>query len=64
MKKNREEFMKKNYITCDCGYNNLKRRFYLYGKCLNCGKIIDKKIYFKVIMNERIIKKNGKEIYM
>ena len=64
MKKNREEFMKRDFITCECGYNNAKERFHLYGKCLRCGKTIDKKIYFKAMMKGRIIKKNGKEIYM
>lgn len=42
------EFMKELYITCDkCNYNNLKRRFENYGTCLRCGKVLDKKVYFK-----------------
>ena len=64
MGKNREELMKKNFVTCECGYNNSKERFHLYGKCLRCGKILDNKIYFKAIMKDKIIKKDGKEIYM
>lgn len=37
-----------NFVECPkCGYNNYKDRFNLYGTCLRCHSIIDKKIYLK-----------------
>lgn len=53
-KEKKEEFMKKNFVTCECGYNNEKSRFYGYGLCLKCGKILDTKIYFKAEMRKRL----------
>lgn len=64
MRKSHEELMKSTYITCKCGYNNSKEKLNLYGKCLRCGEILDKRIYLKVMMRGRIIKKDGKEVYM
>lgn len=43
----RNEFIEKNYITCECGYNNRKNRLENFGTCLRCGKIIDERSYFK-----------------
>lgn len=49
-----DAFVKKHYVTCECGYNNAKRRFVLYGTCLRCGKILDKKAYLKrIILDKR-----------
>ena len=56
-----DKFVKDNYITCECGYNNEKHRFENYGTCLRCGKILDKKIYLARLLkikNKRC--KNGK----
>lgn len=37
-----------NFVECPfCGYNNYKERLNLYGTCLRCHSIIDKKIYLK-----------------
>lgn len=50
-KTTKEEFMKQNYITCPyCQYNNEKGRFSQYGKCLNCGEILDPKMHFMIEM--------------
>ncbi len=55
--KTKEEFMKDLYVTCNkCGYNNRKDRLENYGTCLLCGEIIDKKIYFKVMMRKMSMK--------
>jgi DNA-directed RNA polymerase subunit RPC12/RpoP len=54
-KEDKQEFMKKNYLTCKyCGYNNEKARFLQYGVCLKCGKILDEKTYFMIQMMKRI----------
>lgn len=41
-----EDFMKKNFITCTCGYNNKISNIKTYGTCLRCGKILDDKANF------------------
>lgn len=47
-KEQTEGFIKKEFITCKyCGYNNKLKRFQHYGVCLNCGKVLDEKVYFK-----------------
>lgn len=47
----KDKFMDKLYIICDCcGYNNLKNRFENYGTCLRCGKVLDKRVYFRAQM--------------
>lgn len=39
---------KLTFIICPfCGYNNELTRFQLYGTCLRCHKIVDKKVYLK-----------------
>lgn len=53
----KKRFVDELFITCDdCGYNNLKDRFQAFGTCLNCGKILDKKVYFKSQMIRRSIR--------
>lgn len=50
---NKEEWLRTKFIVCPkCGYNNEKKRFSLYGKCLRCNEIIDKRIYFKRLIWE------------
>lgn len=50
MKANKE-WIEKLFVICPiCGYNNEKKRFSLYGRCLRCNEIIDKKIYLKRLM--------------
>ena len=42
------EFIGKDFVVCPhCGYYNEEKRFQLYGTCLRCHKIVDKKIYLK-----------------
>lgn len=54
-KTTKEDFMKQNYLTCQkCGYNNERGRFMQYGKCLNCGAILDKKTHFMIEMLKRV----------
>ena len=43
----KEEFIKENFITCECGYNNHKLAVDTYGKCNLCGKILNGRAYFK-----------------
>lgn len=51
----REEFIKKLYVTCEyCGYNNERARFLQFGTCLKCGKVLDKKTYFKIEMLKKL----------
>lgn len=51
----KEDFMKKNYITCKiCGYNNERGRLMQYGTCLKCGKILDEKTYFMIQMMKKV----------
>lgn len=51
MKKEKDNFNKffsKNFIKCPkCGYNNEEKRFQLFGTCLRCNCIMDKKLYLK-----------------
>lgn len=57
----KEEFMRKNYITCKhCGYNNERGRFKQFGTCLKCGKILDEKTYFMIKMME-VVKENKRK---
>ena len=57
MKIGQKKFIDDLYITCDeCGYNNLKERFQAFGTCLHCGKILDKKVYFKSQLIRRSIR--------
>ena len=56
--KNQKKFIEDLYITCDqCGYNNLKDRFQAFGTCLHCGKVLDKKVYFKSQLIKKSIRK-------
>jgi predicted Zn-ribbon and HTH transcriptional regulator len=51
----KEEFMKKNYVTCEnCGYNNERARFLQFGRCLKCKKILDKKTHYMIEMMKKI----------
>lgn len=54
------------YITCnECGYNNKKDRFEAFGTCLNCGKVLDEKVYFRAKMirkSMRAARINGKRV--
>lgn len=55
----REEFLKATFTTCKkCGYNNERGRLHQYGTCLNCGTILDDKIYFMIEMRKKL--KNNK----
>lgn len=61
-----KEWIEKLFVVCPiCGYNNEKKRFSLYGRCLRCHEIIDKKIYLKRLMweakNERREKRENKK---
>ena len=57
-----DKFVKDNYITCECGYNNEKHRFENYGTCLRCGKILDDKIYIYSLLRKKNRRfKNGKK---
>lgn len=59
MKKEQKEFIEEMFITCDkCGYNNKKGRLSIYGTCLCCGKILDKKAYlrYRIKISQKWIK--------
>lgn len=43
----REQWIKDNFIICDCGYCNNKRRVDFYGNCICCGRILNDKAWFK-----------------
>lgn len=48
---NKEEWLRTNFIVCPkCGYNNEKKRNVLYGKCLRCGEVLDKKTYLRYLL--------------
>lgn len=49
-KKAIDKFVKDNYITCECGYNNEKHRFENYGTCLRCGRVLDPKKYLMKLL--------------
>ena len=51
----KSEFINNRFLTCSCGYNNRRDRLENFGTCLRCGKIIDKRSYFK--------KRIGDELY-
>lgn len=51
---NREQFMKDNFVICDCGYCNNKRAIDFYGNCKNCNKIINEKAWFKFNMYKKL----------
>ena len=56
-----KNFIKEKFIVCECGYHNSKERNNLYGTCLRCGKIIDKKAYLgRLIWEKNGRKRNGK----
>ena len=51
----KKKFIENLFIVCDnCGYNNFKNRFQEYGTCLRCGKVLDKKVYFKAQMKKKL----------
>lgn len=56
----KEDFMKRKYITCECGYNNEKSRFKEFGICLRCGKILDPKVHFKIEMRKKLLNNKRK----
>lgn len=57
----KKEFMEKNFVVCPyCHYNNEKNRFYQFGTCLKCSKIIDEKVYFTIEMRKRILNNKRK----
>lgn len=41
-----KDFMKENFITCECGYNNSKKNVRIYGRCLRCDKVLDEEANF------------------
>ena len=49
-----------NLIKCDCGYYNRKVNIKKYGTCTICGKVLDKKAYYKHKMIIKIGLKNKK----
>lgn len=54
---NRKKFIENHFITCDeCGYNNHKDRFQAYGTCLHCGKVLDDRVMFKVMLRKIALK--------
>lgn len=60
------EWLEERFVICPiCGYNNEKKIFSLYGRCLRCHEIIDKKIYLKRLMweakNERREERENKK---
>ena len=57
-----DEFMDKNYIVCPhCNYNNKIENVRTWGDCLNCGKILDEKLYFTKKLRLEIKKEKKKE---
>jgi len=45
--KSKEEFLENTFVKCErCGYNNEKKRFQNFGKCLCCGEIMDSRIFY------------------
>lgn len=43
----REQFIKDNFVICECGYWNNKRAVDWYGDCVCCKKVLNDKAYFK-----------------
>lgn len=41
------EFIKENFITCECGYNNYKQAIDTYGTCCRCKKVLNARAYFR-----------------
>lgn len=41
-------------IKCECGYCNHEYAIKIYGTCLLCGKVLDKKAKYKYEMNKRL----------
>lgn len=46
------EFMKTNFVVCECGYDNQKNSIDTFGTCLKCGKILNERAYFKYNMRK------------
>ena len=53
-KMSKEEFIENLYITCECGYRNLKENVKRYGTCKGCKKVLDEKAKMKYEMYCRL----------
>lgn len=45
------------FVVCECSYNNKKDRLERFGTCLRCGKVLDKRAYFKRMVSRKIGKR-------
>jgi len=55
-----EEFIKKNYIVCDCGYRNKIENVNKYGTCLYCKKVLNEKVFFLKKLRQELKNENRK----
>ena len=55
-----EEFIKKNYIVCSCGYRNKIENVNKYGTCLYCKKVLDEKVFFLKKLRQELKNENRK----
>lgn len=46
-KEETEQWLERNFVTCECGYRNRISKVQKTGICLACGKILDKKANFE-----------------
>lgn len=56
----KEEF-EKQFVICECGYNNKKEFVDKSGICNRCGEILDDKAYFKRILGNELHLWKGKK---
>lgn len=56
-----DEFIKRNFIVCSCGYRNKIENVNIYGTCLSCGKVLNSRILFMKKLKLELKKERKKE---
>lgn len=56
---NKEDWLNKNFVICDCGYCNNKRAVDYFGDCICCHKVLNERAYFKHQLIEKLKFKRG-----
>lgn len=51
MKKDKKHI---EFVTCECGYNNQPQNVARWGTCRLCGKVLDKKVKYRLEMYQRL----------
>ena len=50
----REQFMKDNFVVCQCGYCNNKRAVDYFGDCICCKRVLNPQAYFRYTVMKKL----------